>query len=551
MSVAIALFGMIISFQALAIGPAALLQPDDQIVKRLLSLSVASGTTPRYQSFPITVAQAEVWANALPNSRAVSELRDELARLREGEGGLGKSGDFVWLHLGATIALEGYGQTNWALPWEYGYAERKPLLSLPTTIGLGRDSAAPSLWMFADFSIAEHHNTVDQIPSTPNVTNLPEQPNNIDFQFPRRSDAVVAARGWSVAAVHDKLRFGSAHTGNLVLDATPDWYDGVRFNLDGDFFNYTWLWLSFDPYLTSVEEQNKDIKLATATTKNMFLHRFDFRFWSFLSFGLNEGTMVGGVAPTLKYLTPLAVFHNIFGWEDVDNMTSASSIFGADVSITPTTCLEFYGQFAMNQIETAYKDQYFGSEVSTMPNALGWLAGVKAAGTFRDWTVDGGFEWVEINPWMYLRENPWISFFSRHRLNNGTPGSTRYYDQSIGYPLGPDCRVIALWVAFTDADRSKIELETDLRIKGENSFSTEYETGSAAVSRTEPSGVATYTGVVRTGLSTLLLGPDRLWKGTAWRGGVDVSFLFVNNMDHVEGAWGQGLQAALWTSFTF
>lgn len=470
----------------------------------------------------------------------------------------------TWLHTNPVDQ----GETG---QWEYDYNERTPLLDVDTQALWGTGGEAGDLfhgfWGDMDIDLREDQNVINMYldASHPaNDTNIPEDFTYIDFQFPHRAMLSTGGADWLLVVGRDRLDLGNGHRGNLGVSATPDFYDFGRFQLLSDWFNYTALWINLESDLeglSNLEPQDSSgVVYDYEAAKNLFLHRFDLNFWNTLHFGFTEAMLVGGVQPTIEYMNPFMVFHNLYPWNDGDFM-SASAFMGLELTFNPVRFVSLWAQYGQNQFQTPMEvEQYPGA--NTIPNAWGALAGAdltlplepaaepaadagNASGGVGPWFLSAGLEWAYTNPWFYIRENGLNTWFWRRRLVSNVVGGIQFVTKSIGWHLGPDSHSIGAWVGLERHGLASLEMNLEYRLQGEQTLTTPYQPSSAAASLVTPTGIPQETWIA--GLSAAVtLFPAGSWD-QAWlpRTGLHGDLKYLYQTGHVTGAVWEDFQVVL------
>ncbi len=402
------------------------------------------------------------------------------------------------LELHPSFALEGYFHTNTSrskTEWEYGYAERRPLVSLPLEAWVGEH-----VYGAADLSVRKNHDALNAELVPDNYTNFPFNFDEIDYEFPLRAFIALGGKHWSVSLGRDRFSWGNGETGNLAVSDSPDYYDYARATLYWGSFKYTaaWITLLYDkdsyrfPVLGPVGNTVED---GDYNPRNFFSHRFEISFADRLTLGITEGILVGGVEPDISYLNPLIIFHNMYRW------SHASSLLALEVSYNPWKYFELYGQAAFNQIQLPYELSRYGGASST-PDANALLAGVRARIPVDEGYIDAGSEIVRVSPWMYIRENKLISYEWWRWMASNVSGTSQWLSAPMGYYEGPDSIVFAVWVGYSVPDSYSLRLEYRRSVKGSNSLDTPYpedEEGEDAASMLTPTGTARTKNVFHVG----------------------------------------------------
>ncbi len=388
------------------------------------------------------------------------------------------------LELHPSFALEGYFHSNASRSktrWEYGYAERQPLVSLPIEAWMGEH-----LYGAVDLSVRKNHDALNAELVPDNFTNFPFNFDEIDYEFPIRAFLAVGGPHWSVSLGRDRFSWGNGETGNLAVSDSPDYYDFARVTAYWGNFKYTGLWITLlydgDSYRYPVVGADALLD-DDSHPRNFFSHRFEIAISDRLTLGITEGILVGGREPDLSYLNPLIIFHNMYRW------SRASSLLALEVNYNPWRYFEFYGQAAFNQIQLPYEFSRYGSASDT-PDANAVLAGVRARIPVEEGYVEAGAEIVRVSPWMYIRENELVSYQWWRWMASNVSGSSQWLSAPMGYYEGPDSIVFAVWVGYSVPDSYSLRLEYRRSVKGSNSLDTPYEEGEEAASMLTPTGTA-------------------------------------------------------------
>jgi hypothetical protein len=272
---------------------------------------------------------------------------------------------------------------------------------------------------------------------------------------------------------------GVGEISSLVVSREPDFLDVLWARLYFPLFTYTYGVVALQPWLTAEEQARGEAEEVEEYAKTLFLHRFDFSPHPSVRIGLTEGIMFGKRTPPLTYYNPLIVFHNEYLWE------YSSSLFSADLAITPMRFLSLHGAFVLNQLQTRFEQENFDSAI---PNARGWNLGLRWAVPVGPGVGFGFFEYAQSDPWLYVREHPLISFHWRRRaLSNLLPGRP-IYTEPLGFAYGPDTVVFALSAGFELVDTASAQIEARLIRAGEQTVNTPYQEGPAALALSTPSG---------------------------------------------------------------
>jgi hypothetical protein len=215
-----------------------------------------------------------------------------------------------------------------------------------------------------------------------------------------------------------------------------------------------------------------------------YLHRLDFKLFNRVSIGIMEGIMTGNSPLELRYLNPIIFFHSLFAWDDFpkwapNNGSMIGSFASLEVNWNIVRNLAVYGQFVMNEIT-------FPGETDEHPNALGYLAGIQFAHSFKNWTGVSYLEFIYTDPYLSILSSPFASFIQMDRLGN------YYY---IGYPR--DTISVILGTNFFYGDKLNFSGSFSWIVSGQhnknnltNGLTWDWEKGPEAMSRRTPTGTA-------------------------------------------------------------
>lgn len=494
-----------LSVPALAGAQAARYYPDEAGVRALRYAAWEAGTLFSTTATPYLRADLEAAARRAAagdhhlSPQAVAALSafaepKAAARLALGPG--------MALDAGLAVGLAAFLRSDYSgsAPSSFGWAERPPLLEIPLGLGVG-----DALRLEGSLELREDHNAI-RLPVDPaNWSTWIETPDYIDYTFPFKALMYYEDGPASAALGRDRLRWGPGLGGTMLISDAPDFYDFASFGFSSPVFNYRFLWVSLDNALSSkpdaypdgldkeVDPLDFESDKVAAWTKNLFIHRYEITFFDRLYLGVVEGLMVGGVPVDLAYLNPLLILHNRYPWKNAvaRGYVPASSALGLELRLNPWRYGELYGSFLMNQFQTAYElDTYAADHV---PNAFGWLAGVDLALPFRGGWIVGGAEFSYANPWLYVRENRFNSFYWGRQLssNVGVAGKSQYAGSSIGLPYGPDSLAFLARLGWDAPGRLRAALSFEYSARGQNRlFETAYAEGEDAAKLKTPSGVA-------------------------------------------------------------
>lgn len=387
------------------------------------------------------------------------------------------------------LTLEYYTKLNADSEYFFSYGDRLPMLSFPLELWFFNSVYANATFTMKEGyrlssgrwdSITYTKQETDPAPVSGNHFNIFSAENGImelDWYFPFRGLISVGGPHWHFTYGRDAVSVGNGRSGNLLLSDFPDYYDSAVLSTHWDFFKYTAGYVYLEPWLTPSDEQKLEsgeyfmrIKDYELPYKALMLHHLELRpFVSMprfpqLNLFLAEAIMFGSQYPQLRDFNPFMIFHNWFEYE----RTNDSFLVGFNFS--PFPHLELYGQYFMNEFDTAYEGG------NNFPGAYGWLGGAAAAFSTPVGVFSLNGEFVLTDPLLYNRYHPLLAFVSRRRIwSYIEPDQMIYVDKPIGYFTGPDTMLVATSVAYRLPPVLDAELVYFYIEKGEKTTLSDYE----------------------------------------------------------------------------
>lgn len=483
-----------------------------------------------------------VKASLVPREVAPEGAAPGQGRPREAEPGMAEaastSGPGLAVQARPAATAELYLHTNASSTfWPYGYNEREPLIALPLELWGGRH-----LFAAARAELRQVHDAVEGIggvPLTPPVvSSWPADQRYIDWEQPFRALVSVGGSGWSFAIGRDRFSWGGAWSGSLVLSDAADYQEFARITGYWRSFKYTAMLIGLDSELNGAGYGAPATDPTTVYhdyPRSYLLHRFEWLPTAWLQVSVTEGILKGGNLPDLRYLNPLAIFHNFFHWND------SSSILSVEARASPLPSLALYGQAAINAFNSPFEQLYWPGALKVMPDAFAWLAGIETALGVGQGYLEGGSEIGYTSPWMYLRESLLTSYsWDRYQTSN-VPGSPQWVIRPLGYPLGPDAIELAFWAGWRVPGYLRASADLALQWKGENNVGMILVQNEQAAALTTPSGTAERRAIL--GLHGQ--GAVRPWFSL----GADLYGIWIENHGHLSGVSLQDFQAVLRAGF--
>lgn len=497
----------------------------DPFYAHLRSLYLQQGLSPPSSSTPYSVDEALRSLSRIRPELLSEAAREVFERLYEGLEArvLYHEDGMLAFNAGLEVNVEAYLNTNgeqvspdaWAERsdaynlWEHGYEQRLPFLTIPLEAWIGGG-------FYATAELTARNERRAFIPRTEdqklNPTNIPVDLRGLDLYLPFRTFLSLGGPHWNVQFGRDRISWGYGSSGNMAISDIADFHDFLRFTTYWSVFKFTAAYIVAEPWLTPAESTRwKDEERAgwyanrNEEYKAFYGHRLEARFFDRVNLSLTELIVFGNKYPELlKDLNPIMVFHNWYYEE------RANDSMGLEIEINPWKMLTLYGQYYMDDFQTAYElEEGSGGR----PGAAGYIAGVH--GVFPLWRgyLNGVGEWALTDPWLYNRWHPLTKFTHRRRLWSYLPPDGYYYvDKPLGYRYGPDAIVWYASVGYDAPGLFGVSVDyTDLH-KGEMTTETPYEVSPEASQRTTPTGVVERKQVLH------VEGAARLY-GDVWAGG--------------------------------
>ena len=309
--------------------------------------------------------------------------------------------------------------------------------------------------LFADFNLKKNYWAASL--SYP-YTNIPLEGNAFDAAFPTRAGLSLGSRFFNLTIGRGSLNIGRSLAGSMMLADTVDRLDYIT----ASFFH-------------------KKVRLSLNVlelepTRFVFSHEAAFRPLDWLSIRFYEGVVLNAPFDP-RYLNPMMIFHNYYGWRDqtfnekasgANGKSSVGCQFGLGFDIVPVRGLRLYGQYGQNQLQTAFELKTYPA-ARNIPNSLGGLAGIEYIYPFRFGHLSVAGEFLYANPWMYIMENKHISLYHRRKDTVAGKGKTdSYIQQWVANPYGPDSMGAFLQMSFTELQKYRAALGYRFLVKGEN-----------------------------------------------------------------------------------
>lgn len=432
-----------------------------------------------------------------------------------------------------TTSVEGYYHTNQdpsQTDWQEGYSQRLPLVSIPTQIWIGDNAFAEF-----DLSIRQNPDGLNESLVPQNYLNWTKNWEALDYEIPQRAFVGLGGDDWSFSIGRDRFSWGNGESGDSVISDAPDYYDFGRLTLFWPSFKYSFLWIMLDTNLEAYGTPQTSTGIPPNYVndnipRNFILHRMDFSIFDKVTLSALEGMLIGGVQPDIVDFNPVMILHDLF------NFANSSIIMAVEADVNPWKYLELYGQAASNKLVSSAEVDEYGVASQSVANTYALIGGARSRIPLFSGYLNAGAEYTAVSPWMYVRENPLVSYEWWRYLASNVPGSGQWESQPLGYFTGPDALVFYVWAGYDVPNAWSVSFDYENVVKGEQSFSTAYVESIAAAALTTPTGTPQYTNIVHfrgsiDPLPFLRLATDLYW-------------IWCDNFNHVSGAQTSDFQAS-------
>lgn len=382
--------------------------------------------------------------------------------------------DGLALNAALEMNIEGYYHTDEDAQWVHGYEARLPMLDIPLEAWLGN-----ILYANLTLTMREEHCLVSE--AAGNHSNVISSPYELAGYTPFKAFFALGGNHWSLRFGRDVLSWGNGFTGNMVLSDYADFHDSLYFTTYWDFFKFSAVYISLDPWTLAGETG------AVYPYKAFFGHRVEFTMFRRLSVALTETVIFGNYYPELRDLNSLMIFHN---WNIPGR---ANSLMSLELDYNPYKWVNLYAQVAMDEYQTCYEIE---AGTGGNPRAMGYIAGAETFLPLGRGYLEAGFEWVQTDPWLYNREHPLLTYINRRRIWSFYSDSYIYVDKPLGYYTGPDSMVLSFRLGYSVTGAYSAMFEVRLVAQGENDLHADYPSASesADASRmTTPTGTPQQT----------------------------------------------------------
>lgn len=261
---------------------------------------------------------------------------------------------------------------------------------------------------------------------------------------------------WKYQGNAQSLQLGRfrPHGGDSLygIALSSSWQDALQWRLGTERLHYEVLLSSLNPWLVGNADsltgewalQNRSMmpnqhgRIYRDPYKTLTQHSLRYQ-GRYLQLGLQEISMIGGVAPTLRTVQPLMFLHNNYS----DGLNNTLFNFSGAL-IWPWTRghLRVRGEFALDDIQAGSGEEAGDNPmIQAHSTALEW----EQHSDLGQWSAL--FQWIQTDPAYGNSPLPLLTMTDRHvgRSNSNLRENPGYFDTYIadlpvGYFRGPDCR---------------------------------------------------------------------------------------------------------------
>lgn len=398
----------------------------------------------------------------------------------------------IYLNTDKTLIWDNASQ-HYLNEYEYGFSERKPILSLPIRFWA-------SSFFFSEISLdIKEQPGLGLYPTARftqpgagepylNWNNLPMGFDHIFHHFPDSYYMSLGKEHWNIYLGSSEHSIGTGRTGNLIMSKDAGKIPAVRMAWYNRKFRYSFLYLSLNPGLGNsgsyVHEDGNvsmslDLKSLTAgynpiiydnalssageydgymdtglyPYKGYLVHTMEFRLLKErLYIGVTEAAVYARAVPELFTFMPLAFWHN------GNNGEQTNSLLSLDIQIALGRWAQLYASGVMDQFTMSHETD------STEPAANGLIVGVLGRYPVGKGYLTVGGEYVYTSDWLYTHRY-WLETPTVTQRNTAiTRGG--YNIRMLGYSKGNDYTQIHGELGYSELGRYSLSLSFNYGIKG-------------------------------------------------------------------------------------
>jgi hypothetical protein len=348
----------------------------------------------------------------------------------------------------------------------YGTKKRPALLELPFQYSFYNNFVMEAKFNFVEEPVEDDKDL--------NITNIPLDTYEIDWNVPQRAYVALGADNWSVLLGRIQNDWGHGYVGNSFLSGSLAFHESLRAQAFWKSFGYSFLFITLENRLSGEQEdklqaleplsggeQYKDNAMKGG--KYLITHSLDFILFEGVHIGLTEGLIFGGYDFDLNptFFNPMELFHNWF----TNIPGQGNAIHQVEVDYTWKNNL-VYVQSVLDQFQ-APTEVAMGYDA---PFTFGVLTGFKRSGYAGKGNLTLGGEVLWMSPYVYTNTNG-----TYYRAATGNEYHlSGIINLPIGFYEGPDRLVFSLYGMYKEFQRQELEVELRYSLRGPVTMNDEY-----------------------------------------------------------------------------
>ena len=383
------------------------------------------------QNFPVSVAELKFYLDTMDYENLSENAKVYYLRIH----------DFLYeednllpwegIKFSANVILnpEFYFRTNKDFDWSWNYNYQDHFINMPIKIGAGDLFTIETDFFLSKNKISQH----DQ----KNFTNIFWDVKQMDFMFFDHAYGSFAKtfNNWGTSFHIGKQgkEIGDTLSGSTIYN------QNFETNAYGEFAIYSPI-VKYTADVVQVSSNRMDNIQNDITTRYMYLHEIDIRFWKKFKLSVLEGSLIANPFE-IRFLNPLVFMHQFGGWTDyvtdenykIYKETNFCAYFCAMLEYMPIRNLRLYGLYS--QIEMQMPWERSQDRGRYYPNSIGLQLGGEYFWNLGDnGNLKFRAEGVYTSPYMYIKQTPSSSLYTV-RTDMQTKGKIYSW---IGTPFGPD-----------------------------------------------------------------------------------------------------------------
>lgn len=413
-----------------------LILPKHWVYDAMISLELEMGRTTFSDQAPVSIVELKTYLDEIDFDRLSSVGKIQYQRIMDYISEKNWSVNYGLLSLGIepTVNPEFYLKPNSDTPWIYDYTKRKPLIEMPIKLNVGN-----YLSVYMGLEASQNYKARNR------NDNYFNQVFGIDYFDPAlvHENYLSAGYTWdNNVGFNLKLGVGTQSIGHSMMPSIIT----SEYLTDAPYFNLR----VFSP----IFNYNCNITQLSRKT-HLYTHRIEAILFKKIQFSFMEGVLPYGNFD-LRMINPFSIYHGYGIFNEISN--ECSSFFGIKVNVTPIKYLRLYFLYAQNEHTMS------SEENKSIPEGSGFQLGLESYIPSKKGYFHVGCEFYYANPYLFIKDNPNISFTKV--FTEMVSGSGPYY-QWLGSPLGPDSMAFQFAFGYEQPERWSIDFAYNFAALGE------------------------------------------------------------------------------------